>query len=167
MRTSLDYLEFQETKMSAGRKLFAGLAMLAISNYVLADVDTGTDNNDVILAGHDAVAYFTENKPVRGSAEYTASYQGAIYRFSSAENRDAFRADPAKYAPAYGGYCALGTSFGKKFPVDGKAFRVVDGQLYVNKDLNVYQTWKKDISGNVVKADRNWPGIKNTPADKL
>ncbi len=145
----------------------AMFAAIAVAGLAHAGVDTGTDNNDVILAGHDAVAYFTENRPVLGSADYTASYAGAIYRFASAENRDLFRADPAKYAPAYGGYCALGTSFGKKFQVDGKAFRVVDGQLYVNKNLEVYATWKKDIPGNIEKADGYWPRIKNVPAGDL
>ena len=145
----------------------AALAALALTANAFAGVDTETDSNDVILAGHDAVAYFTENRPVLGSTEFTATYQGAIYRFSSAANRDAFRADPARYAPAYGGYCALGTSFGKKFEVDGKAFRVVDGQLYVNKNLDVYATWKKDIPGNIEKADGFWPRIKDVAAADL
>ena len=144
----------------------AAVAALMLSIAAHADVETGTDSNDVILAGHDAVAYFTEDRPVLGSADYTAIYNGAIYRFASAENRDTFRNNPQKYAPAYGGYCALGTSFGKKFQVDGKAFRVVDGQLYVNKNLEVYATWKKDISGNIEKADGFWPRIKNVaPGD--
>jgi YHS domain-containing protein len=147
-------------------RLIAAAALLITTN-AFAGVDTETDANEVILAGHDAVAYFTENKPVLGSADYTAIYNGAIYRFASAENRDTFKASPAKYAPAYGGYCALGTSFGKKFEVDGKAFRIVDSQLYVNKNLEVYETWKKDIPGNIDKADGFWPGIKDVAADAL
>jgi len=143
------------------------LSGMALSGLAMADVDTGTDENDVILAGHDTVAYFTENRPVKGKAQYTVAYDGAIYRFATAANRDAFRADPARYAPAYGGYCALGTSFGKKFQVDGKAFRVVDGQLYVNKNLQVYATWQKDIPGNIEKADGFWPEIRNISPDAL
>ena len=132
-----------------------------------ANVSTATDANDVILAGHDTVAYFTEGKPVLGSAEFTAQHDGAVYRFASAANRDLFRADPDKYAPAYGGYCALGTSFGKKFEVDGKAFEVVEGRLYVNKNLSVYKTWRKDIPNNIVKSEGHWPTIKNVAADDL
>ena len=143
------------------------LLMLCIAGAAYAGNDTETDDNGVILSGYDAVAYFTENKPVVGSAEFTAVYEGAIYRFASAKNRDTFKASPGKYAPAYGGYCALGTSFGKKFEVDGKAFRIVDGHLYVNKNLEVYDIWKKDISGNVVKADGFWPDIRDVEADKL
>ena len=132
-----------------------------------ANVTTSTDSNDVILAGHDAVAYFTEGKPVVGSAEFTAQHDGAVYRFASAANRDRFQADPDKYAPAYGGYCALGTSFGKKFEVDGKAFEIVEGRLYVNKNLSVYKTWKKDIPNNIVKAEGHWPTIKDIAANQL
>ena len=140
---------------------------LLLASATFAGVETETDDNDVILAGHDAVAYFTENRPVLGKAEFTAVHDGAIYRFSTAANRDTFKADPARYAPAYGGYCALGTSFGKKFEVDGKAFKVVDGQLYVNKNLQVYETWVKDVPGNIEKADGHWPKIKDVAAEAL
>ncbi len=145
--------------------LAAAASLFAVVAH--ADVSTATDANDVILAGHDAVAYFTEGKPVLGSAEFTAEFQGAVYRFASADNRDAFRSAPEKYAPAYGGYCALGTSFGKKFEVDGKAFEVVEGRLYVNKNLSVYKSWRKDIPGNIVKAEGHWPTIRNVAADDL
>ncbi|MGI9263596.1 MAG: YHS domain-containing (seleno)protein [Gammaproteobacteria bacterium] len=143
------------------------LASLFTATVNFADTTTGTDDNDVILAGHDAVAYFTENRPVPGSADFTVSYDGAIYRFASAANRDRFRSDPARYAPVYGGYCAFGTSIGKKFQVDGQAFEVVDGRLYVNKNLKVYGTWRKDIPGNIAKADGHWPKIRTIPADQL
>ena len=148
-------------------KIIAATAALITGASAFAGVDTGTDGNDVILAGHDPVAYFTENRPVKGSAQFTAAYNGAVYRFASAENRDTFQANPRKYAPVYGGYCAFGTSLGKKFQVDGKAFRVVDGRLYVNKNLEVYETWKKDIPGNIKKADGQWPGIRNVSPSAL
>ncbi|NKC00009.1 MAG: YHS domain-containing protein [Pseudomonadales bacterium] len=143
------------------------ISTLATALFAHAGVETSTDGNDVILAGHDAVAYFTVGKPVRGSSEFTAQHDGAVYRFVSAKNRDLFRADPDKYAPAYGGYCALGTSFGKKFDIDGQAFEIVAGRLYVNKDLSVYKTWRKDIPNNIVKAEGQWPGIKDIPAKDL
>ena len=73
----------------------AGILGLTIASISFAGVDTETDSNDVILAGYDAVAYFTEGKPVEGDAKYTAVYNDAIYRFSSADNRDTFREDPA------------------------------------------------------------------------
>ncbi|MGI9287789.1 MAG: YHS domain-containing (seleno)protein [Pseudomonadales bacterium] len=149
-------------------KRFMIAMLLTFSSLNLfAGVDTGTDDNDVVLAGHDTVAYHTEGKPVLGKPDITAVYNGAIYRFSSTKNRNNFVANPAKYAPAYGGYCALGTSLGKKFQVDGKAFEVVDGQLYVNKNLKVYKSWKKDIPGNLKKSEANWPKIRDIAANEL
>ena len=153
--------------MSPLRTLIPLLATALLAGAAAADVSTGTDDNDVVLAGHDAVAYFTEGKPVAGSAKYTALHEGAIYRFASAANRDRFRADPARYAPVYGGYCAYGTALGNKFLVDGKAFEIVDGRLYVNKNLKVYETWRKDIPGNIAKAEANWPRIRDVAPDDL
>ena len=138
-----------------------------LSTALWAGVDTGTDANDVILAGYDTVAYHTEGKAVPGSTKFTAVYNDAIYQFSSANNRDMFKGDPEKYAPAYGGYCAYGATLGKKFQVDGKAFEVVDGQLYVNKNQQVYEIWRKDIPGNLSKANEQWPNIVNIAADEL
>ena len=143
------------------------LVFSLLSLNLFAGVDTDTDKNGVILAGHDTVAYHIQGEPVLGKADITAVYNDAIYRFSSKANRNLFVADPAKYAPAYGGYCALGASFGKKFAVDGKAFEVVDGQLYVNKNRSVYKSWKKDIPGNLVKSDANWPNIRDIAAEDL
>ncbi len=148
-------------------KLIVALVFATVAANSVAGVHTATDANDVILAGHDAVAYFTEGRPVLGRANFTAQHDGAVYRFSSAENRNLFRANPEKYAPAYGGYCALGTSFGKKFDVDGKAFEIVEGRLYVNKNLNVYQTWRKDIPDNIVKAEGHWVSIEHIAAEAL
>jgi hypothetical protein len=107
----------------------------------------------VILAGHDAVAYFTENAAVEGKANSTAVHK-EFYRFSSATNRDTFKANPDKYAPQHGGFCAYGAALGKKFDIDGKAFEVVDGKLYVNKNLDVYETWVEDKADNINQADK-------------
>ena len=128
---------------------FIGAITISLASVVYAGPDTETDANDVILAGHDAVAYSRVGKPVLGSPDYTVVYGGAIYRFSSARNRNSFRDDPARYAPQFGGFCAYGMTFGKKFEIDGKAFQIVDGKLYVNKNLKVYETWKEDIPKNI------------------
>lgn len=149
------------------KRLLTALVTTLFAFQAFAGVDTQTDENGVILAGHDAVAYFTESKPVLGSAEFTSLHNGAIYRFSSAANRDTFNQTPEKYAPAYGGWCSTGTSFGKKFEVNGKAFEIVDGQLFVNKNEEVHQYWLKDVSGNIEKAENNWKDIKDIAADAL
>ncbi len=153
--------------MKINTRVLSTLGLLFASAFAQAGVETATDKNDVILAGHDAVAYFTAGKPVLGVADFTAQYEGAVYRFASAENRELFRDNPHKYAPAYGGYCALGASFGKKFEVDGQAFEVVEGRLYVNKNLAVYETWKKDIPNNIVKSEGRWPQIRDVAPGNL
>lgn len=144
-----------------------GLVMLITSSLSFAGADTETDANGVILAGYDAVSYFTENAAVEGRAEFTAVYNDAIYRFSSAKNRDVFSANPEKYAPQYGGFCAYGAALGKKFEVNGKAFEIVDGKLYVNKNEDVYETWVEDKAENILDADKEWLVIATVPASDL
>lgn len=148
-------------------KSIIAAAVISFTSSTTAGVDTDTDSNGVILAGHDAVAYFTDDKAVLGSPEFTATHNDATYRFSSEKNRDLFAANPTKYEPAYGGFCAYGATLGKKFSVDGKAFKVVNGKLYVNKNLDVYKVWVKDIPKHIQQADAQWKNIKSTPANQL
>lgn len=148
-------------------KSFITVAVIFSSAFSQAAVDTETDANSVILAGHDAVAYFTEGKPVKGETSITAVYNDAIYRFSSNKNRDMFVNNPSKYAPAFGGFCAYGMTFGKKFEIDGQAFEVVDGVLYVNKNLDVYKAWKEDVPKHLGEANSAWPKVKMVAADQL
>ncbi|MEL6817399.1 MAG: YHS domain-containing (seleno)protein [Pseudomonadota bacterium] len=111
------------------------------------------------VEGYDAVAYQTQDAAVKGSEEFTADYQGATYLFASAENRDAFVANPAKYAPKYGGFCAYAVANGYTAPIDPQAYSVVDGALYLNFNKSVRSRWSKDITGNISKGDANWPGL--------
>ena len=113
------------------------------------------------IRGYDPVAYFTEGKPVPGDPQFSYSYQGADWQFASAKNRDAFKADPEKYAPQYGGYCAFGTSRGYKAPTQPDAWTIDNGKLYLNYNTKVRTEWDKDRSGYIKKADANWPTIKD------
>lgn len=113
------------------------------------------------IRGYDPVAYFTESKPVLGDAAISYTYEGATWYFANAKNRDAFKADPAKYAPQYGGYCAYGTSQGHKAPTEADAWTIEDGKLYLNYNTKVKTIWSKDRPGNIQKADANWLTIKN------
>lgn len=133
------------------------------------ETSTASINVDqgVILQGYDAVAYQTESKPVKGDAQYSASYQGATYHFASAANRDAFRADPAKYAPAYGGFCAMGAALGKKLDIDPTQFKVVDGRLYLNVNADVFKKWSENVPGNIQNANANWPTIADKAPNSL
>lgn len=118
------------------------------------------EKDGVALRGYDPVAYFTAHRPVPGSAQFQAEYLGATFRFASQANRDAFVADPARYAPQYGGFCAYGMTNGYKATTDPAAFRIVDGRLYLNYNREVQKRWATDIPGYIVKADGHWPTAK-------
>lgn len=144
----------------------AGLVLTAAPSTVYAyDVTSAAvvnvDQDKVILRGYDAVAYFTENKAVKGSPQFSATHEGATYHFASAENRDAFAADAAKYAPQFGGFCAMGAAMGRKLDGDPELFRVVDGRLYVNVGKPQQTRWLKDVPGNIQQANANWPSIRD------
>ena len=113
----------------------------------------------VAVGGYDPVAYFSEKKPVPGKAEFTHAHDGAVWRFSSAANRDTFKADPAKYAPQYGGYCAWAVSQGYTAKGDPNVWSLVDGKLYLNYNRSVQTGWEKDTAGNIKKGDANWPRV--------
>ena len=152
------------------KKAFAVLLTLTsvvVASNSFAKADVEVDANAVILAGYDVVAYFTLSKAVEGNAEFTATHDGAIYRFSSQENRDLFNVNPSHYAPQYGGFCAYGAALGKKFDVDGKAFEIVDGKLYVNKNLDVYEIWVEEKAENIIAADMKWVTIEDIAAKDL
>ncbi len=121
--------------------------------------------NGYAVHGYDVVAYHTMGKPTEGSDQFVAEHDGAKYRFASAENLAMFQADPAKFAPAYGGYCAFGTAFGRKFDGDPQAWRIVDGKLYLNLNQKVQTRWLEDPNGYINGADHNWAIIANV-ADK-
>jgi hypothetical protein len=114
----------------------------------------------VALDGYDPVAYFTDGKPVAGVAEIRHEWNGAVWRFATPEHRDLFAADPAKYAPQYGGYCAYAVSKGYTADIDPEAWKIVDGKLYLNYDLEVQKLWEQDVPGHIRKADENWPRIE-------
>lgn len=113
----------------------------------------------VAVRGTDVVAYFTEGRPVPGRAEFTHAWNGATWRFASAANRDLFAADPARCAPAYGGFCAYAVSEGYTAPVDPEAWKIVDGRLFLNYDRRTQRIWERDIPGRVARADANWPRL--------
>ena len=111
------------------------------------------------IRGTDPVAYFTEGKAVKGNGEYESEWQGATWRFASAENQELFENDPEAYAPQYGGYCAKALSEGNVVSIDPEAWKIVENKLYLNYSPEVQQQWIQDIPGNIAKADTNWPDV--------
>jgi hypothetical protein len=113
----------------------------------------------VAIRGYDPVAYFTQARPVEGDAAITTVWEGATWRFATAEHRDLFIAAPTRYAPQYGGFCAWAAAGNYFAPVDPTAWRIVEGRLYLNYDKSVQRMWEKDVPGFVAKGDANWPGL--------
>lgn len=149
------------------KSVFIAAGLLFAGSSFAADSDANADANDVAIHGYDTVAYFTKNEPTKGTAKFTATYKNTVYQFSSAENRDLFRANPTKYAPQFGGYCAMGVALNKKLDVDPTAWRVVDGKLYLNLNKEVQTKWLSDVPGNLKTANEVWPTIKDKPAASL
>jgi len=117
----------------------------------------------VAINGYDAVAYFSSQSAVKGSADFTHQWSGATWQFSTRENRDLFIANPEKYAPQFGGYCAYGVSENHKSPTDPAAFTIMDGKLYLNYNLKVKTLWLGDVKSRIAKAEQYWPSLIDKP----
>lgn len=126
---------------------------------VFADPQTG---ENLAIRGYDPVAYFTVGAPVEGNSRYEYEWNGATWRFSSADNKELFANNPEAYAPEYGGYCAKALSEGNLASTVPEAWEIVDGKLYLNYSLDVQQQWQGDVPGNIAKADAKWPSILET-----
>lgn len=139
----------------------SALGALGACVLALGVAQAGTVNQDhgVAIKGYDPVAYFTDNKPVKGSKAHSFVYEGVTYEFASAAHRKLFVADPEKYAPQFGGFCAYGTATGHKATIDPAAFTIVDGKLYLNYSTKVRDKWQQDEPGYIHKADEAWPTV--------
>lgn len=137
----------------------AMLALLLVGTaYGSGPVHTGAHDN-LAVAGHDVVAYFTRGEPVEGSAEHSTQWNGAEWRFASAEHLERFRADPERYAPAYGGFCAYAVAEGYTAAGDPAHWAIHDGRLYLNYNAGVQTRWNTDREGYIAAADGNWPEV--------
>lgn len=114
------------------------------------------------IGGYDPVAYFLDARPVAGVRAHEAEWKGARWRFVTAENLARFMSAPGRYAPQYGGYCAYAVSRGYTASTAPNAWTVHAGRLYLNYNRVVRGLWARDIPGNVVRADANWPAVLST-----
>ena len=145
----------------AGLLVAAGAVSIAPWQSGLASEAIFTGKTDgIAINGYDPVGYFKQNAPVKGADEFTADYEGVKWRFASAENRDLFVANPEKYAPQYGGYCAYAAANNSIAKTEPEAFTVADGKLYLNYDLSIRSRWESDQSANISKADKYWPHLR-------
>ena len=144
------------------RKLLSLLLLLTfVATSALAEnkLLQNLDKNNLAIQGYDPVAFFTENKPIKGKSEFKSAYEGAIYLFASAENKKLFEKEPSKYRPVFGGFCAFGVSRNKLVEIDPEAFQIVDGHLLLQYSKGVRNAFNKDVQGNLAKANENWPAL--------
>jgi hypothetical protein len=138
-------------------------ALLGTLTVPAAGQAVNADRAGLALYGYDPVAYHTEGQAVRGLPDLSLSHGDLTYRFATTANREAFQVDPARYLPAYGGYCAYGVASGYKVKVDPEAFTIVGGMLYLNYSKSVQRRWLKDTTGYIATADLNWGQLRDAP----
>lgn len=119
------------------------------------------DEAGVAIRGTDPVAYFTDGKPMAGDPAISHEWAGAKWLFASEEHKKLFVEDPAKYAPQFGGHCAWGVSKGGLYSIQPDAWKVVDGKLYLNYNVEAQGEWQKEMDMHIERAHKNYPGIKD------
>jgi YHS domain-containing protein len=149
------------------KSTFATSALLVSSLSFASNIEVNANGNDLAIKGYDTVSYFTKGSPTKGSDEFTAAYNGAIYQFSTASNRDLFQSEPSKYAPQYGGFCAFGVTMNKKFDTDPMAWHIRGDKLYLNLNKDVQKKWVTDIPGYIETAQTNWNDIKGLTEEQI
>lgn len=141
--------------------IFVGLFSLFASSTSFAGEDpvyTSLFSNEAV-GGYDVTAYFSDNKPVKGKSGFSMEYKGASWRFVSQENLDEFKADPEKYAPQFGGYCAWAIAKGDLQKGDPEYWDIQDGKLYLTFDEKIQQTWRSDRVNLIDRANQEWPAV--------
>ena len=152
--------------MSSNRSIFKIAVALALglmvntSALALKPIYSGGKDRAAIR-GYDVVSYFTENKAVKGSKDYRLKYRDAIWHFSSEENKKLFAANPRKYAPQYGGYCAYSVARDSIASTKPEYFSIHKGKLYLNYNKATYKRWLKNKDEDIDKADNLWPGLRD------
>lgn len=148
------------TQPSSSKTTMLATALLTLVAMSSPSLSAGTVNKtparEVAIRGFDAVAYFTLGKAIKGKGRFSHDWSGAHWLFASAEDRDAFAADPERYAPQYGGYCAWHVSQGQTKRVDPTAFAIRNGKLYLFYSPGFLEVWKRDAVDNIARADTNW-----------
>ena len=115
----------------------------------------------VAIMGYDPVAYFTEGRPRKGSKEFAYDWLGTPWYFATAEHRDLFSSDPAKYSPQYGGYCVGEVAYrGATVNIDPEAWRIINGKLYLSYDKGFATEFEAHADEYLTKADANWPAVQ-------
>lgn len=115
--------------------------------------------SDLALGGYDSVSYFKQSAPVKGSKSLALEHEGAKWLFESTENRETFAADPEKYMPQFGGYCAFSVAKNKLVKGDPRLWHIENDKLYINYNKGVHQIWLKRKVSMIASASKHWPEI--------
>ena len=142
--------------------IVAGAALLTGCGTINATVKD-SEGRDVMLLGHDPVAYFTMGKPMRGYPAITATHEGKTYYFLHQSHRDTFLKSPAQYEPQYGAFCSNGAAYGIKLGSDPTEYEIIDGRLFIFGDILGREFWKMNYRFNIQKADEMWREAKDAP----
>ena len=146
----------------------AKLALVALSLAVMPSAVPAANNpapavysasDGLAAGGYDVTAYFTEGKAVRGSTKHELMLHGVVWRFTSAEGKARFQANPTAYAPQFGGYCAWAVSQGYLASGDPEQWKIVDGKLYLNFNARAKELWEADQAAAIERGNANWPTV--------
>jgi YHS domain-containing protein len=144
--------------------VFAGSATRATAGPQKSPVPAVNTADGIGVKGYDPVAYFVAGRPIAGVDLYIYRWTGVTYRFASTEDREKFIADPDKYLPQYGGYCAYAMSINRIADIDPSRWAIVNNKLYLNNNYLSFHLWSLDKSGNIAAADHYWPLYPKTTA---
>jgi hypothetical protein len=155
----------EEGRSTGMKRLLGYIVMIAVAvlfatTAVAGDLVNVAGASGIAVGGYDPVAFFTDGKPTPGDPGVTSTYKGANYLFASKAHKTQFDANPEKYVPQFGGYCAYGAALGALFPVDISTWQVRNGKLYLNLNPAISAEFNKDPVGFIAKAEKKWPGLE-------
>jgi YHS domain-containing protein len=140
--------------------LLCSLALLGACGTPYATMKNSA-GDDVMLLGHDPVAYFTQSQPVRGNPAIKSTLPGRTYYFTNAEHKRSFDAAPAQFEPQYGGFCASGAAYALKLGSDPTEWHIIHGKLYIFGDVLGRTAWELDAPWNIQHGNDVWPEAKD------
>ena len=156
-------------------RMFLKLSLLALATVAVPASSPAAANpapeisyaaDKLAAGGYDVTAYFRLGKPMPGSAAHQLQYKGATWRFASAQALAEFQADPAAFAPQFGGYCAWAVSQHYLAPGDPRQWKIVDGKLYLNANARAKELWEADQAEAIVRGHANWPAVLTDNQDR-
>jgi YHS domain-containing protein len=153
------------------RTYLALFALLIVSAATTAQqlpaaADSFNLDDGVAIEGYDPVAYFTEDRAVKGEERYAAEHEGVTYFFATAANREIFLDDPERYVPAYGGWCGWAVSRGSLAGINPEAFVIHDGVLYLNFSQSINRRFQRSLEESIERAEANWPDLAREAASR-